>query len=150
MNSVIALARWLRSASVGRVEHRGRRLMVLASVVALVTAAAAAGVVRLSTGPQPDGTSVTPQGWRVTPAGRQTALGSGPLDIAVSPAGGIALVANAGYGNHTLMVVETATGAVIQTIETQSNALRAEKNRVIGRVFSHFYYYGGQHGFHSG
>jgi YVTN family beta-propeller protein len=150
MNSMIALAGWLRSAFVGCVEHRGRRLLVLASVVALVTAATPAGVVSLSTGPQPDGTSVTPQGWRVTPAGRQTDLGSGPLDIAVSPAGGIALVANAGYGNHTLMVVDTATGDVVQTIKTQSNALRAEKNRVIGRVYAHFYYYGGQHGFYSG
>jgi YVTN family beta-propeller protein len=123
---------------------------VLAGLIALVTAAMSAGVVQLSPGPQPDGTSVTPQGWRVTPAGTQTDLGSGPLDIAVSPAGGIALVANAGYGNHTLMVVDTATGGVIQTITTQSNALRAETNRVVGRVFSHFYYYGGQHGFYSG
>src|SRR5215468_6188888 len=150
MNRMIALAGWLRSSLVGRIEHRGRRLLVLASVVALATAVTAAGVIRLTTGPQTDGTSVTPQGWRVTPAGRQTDLGSGPLDIAVSPAGGIALVANAGYGNHTLMVVDTATGGVIQTITTQSNALRAEKNRVIGRVYAHFYYYGGQHGFYSG
>src|SRR5262245_51846540 len=150
MNSVIALARWLRSASVGRVQHRSRRLLVLPSVVALVTAAAAAGVVRLSTGPQPDGTSVTPQGWRVTPAGRQTDLGSGPLDVAVSPAGDIALVANAGYGNHTLMVVDTATGDVMQTRGRQSNDLRAAKSRVIGRVYAHFYYSGGQHGFYSG
>jgi len=147
---MIALAGWLRSSFVRRIEHRGRRLLAFASAVAVVTSATAAGVARLSTGPQPDGTSVTPQGWRVTPAGRQTDLGSGPLDIAVSPAGGIALVANAGYGNHTLMVVDTATGGVIQTITTQSNALRAEKNRVIGRVYAHFYYYGGQHGFYSG
>src|SRR5215510_13275662 len=150
MNRMIALAGWLRSSFVRRIEHRGRRLLLLPSVVALVTAATAAGIVRLSTGPQPDGTSVTPQGWRVTPAGRQTDLGSGPLDIAVSPAGDIALVANAGYGNHTLMVVDTTTGDVMQTIETQSNALRAEKNRVLGRVYAHFYYYGGQHGFYSG
>src|SRR5215813_4981733 len=150
MNRMIALAGWLRSSFVRRIEHRGRRLLAFASAVAVVTSATAAGVARLSTGPQPDGTSVTPQGWRVTPAGRQTELGSGPLDIAISPTGDIALVANAGYGNHTLMVVDTATGDVIQTIKTQSNALRAEKNRVIGRVYGHFYYYGGQHGFSSG
>src|SRR5215468_11251314 len=150
MNRMIALAGWLRSSLVGRIEHRGRRLLVLASVVALATAVTAAGVIRLTTGPQSDGTSVTPQGWRVTPAGMQTELGSGPLDIAVSPGGGIALVANAGYGNHTLMVVDTATGGVTQTIKSQSNALRAEKNRVVGRVYSHFYYYGGQHGFYKG
>src|SRR5262249_42681068 len=145
MNKVLALAGWLRLSVVALVEYRDYRILVLAGMVALVTAATAAGGVRLSGGPQPDGTSVTPQGWRVTPAGRQTDLGSGPLDVAISPAGGIALVANAGYGNHTLMVVDTATGDVIQTIKTQSNALRAEKNQVIGRVYAHFYYYGGQH-----
>jgi YVTN family beta-propeller protein len=131
--------------------RRRRTTFVIAVAVLALSAgvAWAAGAV-LAPGPQPDGTSITPQGWRVTPAGTQTNLGSGPLGIAMSPNGKRALVTNAGYGNHSLMVVDTATGAVVQTIDAKSNALRAEKNRVLDRVYSHFYYYGGSFGYYNG
>jgi YVTN family beta-propeller protein len=125
-------------------------LIITGAIIALTAGGAWAAMAVLVAGPQPDGTSVTPQGWRVTPAGTQTSLGSGPLGIAVSRDGKLALVTNAGYGNHSLMVVHTATGAVVQTIGTQSNAVRAEKNRVLGRVYAHFYYQGGSFGYSNG
>ena len=133
------------------VPRQRRRTLILAVAVLTLTAGAAwaAGAV-LVAGPRSDGTSVTPQGWRVTPAGTQTRLGSGPLGIAMSPDGKRALVTNAGYGDHSLMVVDTATGAVLQTIGTQSNAVRAEKNRVLNRVYAHFYYAGGSFGYYNG
>jgi len=129
--------------------HR-KFLGVTVVVLALATGVAWAAQSVLVPGPQPDGTSVTPQGWRVTPAGAQTMLGSGPLGIAMSPDGAHALITNAGYSNHSLMLVDTATGIVQQTIGTQSNAVRAEKNNELNRMMTHFYYYGGAHGFYNG
>lgn len=120
-------------------KHR-KTFVVVIAVCALATGVAWAATHGLYAGPQADGTSITPQGWRVTPAGDQTALGSGPLAVAVSPNGKFALVANAGYGNHSLMVINSATGAVRQTIGTNSNALRAEGSNGLERLPVHFYY----------
>jgi hypothetical protein len=77
--------------------------------VALVLGAGSAGAA--------PGTSATPGGWALTPAGSQTALGPGPLAAALSPTGSVLLVENAGYWQHSLMVVDPATGAVLQTID---------------------------------
>src|SRR5262245_16389413 len=68
-----------------------------------------------SAGPQPDGTAITPEGWRITPAGSQTTVGPGPLATAMSPAGDLVLVVNAGYDSHSLMAIDPATGAIRQT-----------------------------------
>src|SRR6266550_2792831 len=78
-------------------------------------AIAAAASIRIA-GPQPDGTAITPQGWRVTPAGSQTDLGLWPMDVAMSPAGDLLLVANAGYAHHSLMAIDPSTGDVLQVI----------------------------------
>ena len=145
----MSVSRCLKASRRLAAAHR-KFLGVTVVVLALATGVAWAAQSVLVPGPQPDGTSVTPQGWRVTPAGAQTMLGSGPLGIAMSPDGAHALITNAGYSNHSLMLVDTATGIVQQTIGTQSNAVRAEKNNELGRMMTHFYYYGGAHGFYNG
>ena len=68
-------------------------------------------------GPQGDGTSITPVGWRVTPVGQQTTLGSLPTASVLSPDGRELLVLNAGdYPIESLQVVDTAGRQVTQTI----------------------------------
>jgi YVTN family beta-propeller protein len=91
---------------------------VLLGTLALSAAIAASGAVVVA-GPQGDGTAVTPQGWRVTPAGTQATLGAWPMDIAMSPGGDLALVSNAGYDHHSLMAIDSSTGKVTQTIEAK-------------------------------
>ena len=78
-----------------------RQAVAGALALALIGAMAlrAAGDVPYA-GPQGDGTSITPQGWHVTPAGTQTTLGPGTLDIAMSPSGNLVLAVNAGYLRH--------------------------------------------------
>src|SRR5205085_10843619 len=51
-----------------------------------------------------------PNGWRLTPAGRQVPLTDLPLNIAVSEDGKLAFVATSGYNAHELTAVELATG----------------------------------------
>jgi YVTN family beta-propeller protein len=91
---------------------------VLTGTVLVSGVLAASGAVVVA-GPQGDGTAVTPQGWRVTPAGAQTTLGAWPMDIAMSPKGDLALVSNAGYDHHSLMAIDPGTGKVLQTIDAQ-------------------------------
>jgi YVTN family beta-propeller protein len=67
-------------------------------------------------GPAGDGTAVTPVGFRVNPAGHQTALGDLPLASAVSPDGKTMFVVNAGDGDQSLQVVDVGTATVVQTL----------------------------------
>jgi YVTN family beta-propeller protein len=91
-----------------------------AASVAALLAAGAALAAEVVAGPRPDGTAVTPQGWRLTPAGEQTPLGPGPLAIAASPDGEMLLVVNAGYKDHSLMVIDPRTGTVRDTLPARS------------------------------
>ncbi len=97
---------------------RRRFLALIAALSVCVTGAAVLAAVPDDTpGPHPDGTGTTPEGWHITPAGRQTPLGPGPLAVAASPRGNLVLVADAGYSNHALLVVDPSTGSVIQKIK---------------------------------
>jgi YVTN family beta-propeller protein len=67
-------------------------------------------------GPQ-GGPGITPVGWRVTPVGQQTTLGSLPTASALSPDGSELLVLNAGdHPIESLQVVDAASRKVTQTI----------------------------------
>jgi YVTN family beta-propeller protein len=100
--------RWSRRAAVGL------GVVALAGVTGGV---AALGLVSSGhPGPQGDGTAVTPTGWKVTPVGRQIALGERPYGLTRSPDGRTLLVSNDGVNEQALMVLDAATGAVRQTI----------------------------------
>src|SRR5262249_30695176 len=68
-------------------------------------------------GPQSGGTSVTAQGWSVSPAGTQTQLGDKPFGIALSPNGKFLAITNDGAGTQSIMVVDRAKNKVIQEID---------------------------------
>src|SRR4051812_148323 len=81
-------------------------IVAAAAGVAIATAASmAAASGNLHAGPQGDGTSITPVGWRVTPAGQQTDLGDKPFAMAQSPDGRFLLVVNDGVYMQSVMVV---------------------------------------------
>lgn len=81
---------------------------------------------RLFAGPQGNGTSVTPNGWLVTPAGQQLDLtdqvywADRPDGQALSPDGRTLLISSGGQSMVTLEVVDTATRGVRQTIPYSS------------------------------
>src|SRR5262249_48210257 len=78
--------------------------------------------VQLQAGPRGDGTGVTPQGRILTPAGTQVDLGNRPFGIAISPDGNTILVSNDGSNNiESLMVIDRASGNVVQTIQYTDN-----------------------------
>ncbi|MBO0878159.1 MAG: bifunctional YncE family protein/alkaline phosphatase family protein, partial [Pseudonocardia sp.] len=61
------------------------------------------------------GPVISPVGFGVTPAGRQSPLGDLPLASALSPDGRYLAVSNAGEGVQSLQLVDTASGAVVHT-----------------------------------
>jgi len=61
-------------------------------------------------------TALTPGGWLISPAGRQSLVGSGPLALALTPDGARLLVANAGYDHQSLMLIDALSGRVLQTL----------------------------------
>ena len=104
---------------------RGRIRFVAAgaSLALAVGAATAALATALHAGPQGDGTAITPNGWVVTPAGKQVDLKDGtpvwadrPFSEVLSPDGRWLLIGSDGQSTQSLKVVDTTTGKVTQTI----------------------------------
>jgi YVTN family beta-propeller protein len=123
-----------------------RRAQRLTMAAAFAGAVALIGTVSglattLAPGPQPDGTAVTPHGWGITPAGRQTNVAPGPQAVAVSPDGRMVVVANAAYLDQSLEVIDPATGAITQT-------LPAPGGKATGSTWT--YSAGHAHGFYVG
>ncbi len=99
-----------------------RRRLLISSALALVLVAggSAYAIVHKTAGPKPDGTAVTPVGFRVTPAGTQTKLGNLPLNAALHPDGRHLLVTNDGQGVQSLQLVDTHDNKVVQTLKYPS------------------------------
>src|SRR5579871_490902 len=74
-----------------------------------------AGMLPAGPVPQHPGAWVLPNGRLITPAGKRITLGNFPLGLVETPDGRYLIVVNNGAGRQSLQVVETATGAVIQT-----------------------------------
>ena len=62
-----------------------------------------------------DGSVTLPNGWRLQPAGRHLTLGDLPLNVAVTPDGRFALVANNGLARPSLSVIDVAKFTVAST-----------------------------------
>lgn len=99
---------------VGAEENADARVVSVGLVLVGVSAAAAAHFEHA--GPAGNGAAVTPVGFRVTPAGRQTTLGDLPLTSAVSPNRRAMPVVNAGDGDQSVQVVDLTNSRVVQTL----------------------------------
>src|SRR5712692_11203278 len=89
---------------------RTRSLLALPALAGLALLAT-----RLSPGPQPDGTTLLPSGWRIRPAGRVVGVGTLPLNL-VTLSDGSLLVTNNGYGANGLMRIDPAAARVLDTL----------------------------------
>ncbi|WZO98125.1 alkaline phosphatase family protein [Isosphaeraceae bacterium EP7] len=59
------------------------------------------------------GSVLLPNGWSLKPAGKQSALGDLPVILAENPAAPVLAVLHAGYGDHEVWTLDTATGKTI-------------------------------------
>src|SRR2546422_11476512 len=99
-----------------------RALLALLAVPAI----AALGFVaaRLTPGPQTDGITLLPSGWRVHPAGRQVGVGTLPLNL-VTLSDGSGLVANNGDGEDGLMGIDPPARGGVWGLPPQAGGARA-------------------------
>ena len=98
-----------------------RRSILVVLLVGVLGACAVVGSAFFGrVGPQPDGTGVTPNHWLLTPAGLQVELGDRPLGIATAPDGRYLVISNNGQGEQSLVLFDTTTQKVIQTIPYSS------------------------------
>ncbi len=88
---------------------------VVACTLTLVASCSSTRDVRLP-GRMHDGRVLLPNGWTLSPAGRQIDIGDLPLNIVTSPDERYALVTNNGQGVQTVAVVDIAEWKVVQTI----------------------------------
>jgi DNA-binding beta-propeller fold protein YncE len=64
-------------------------------------------------GIKPTGQVLLPNGWSLKPPGRQTPLGDFPILIAEHPSAPILAILHAGYGEHEVVLLESASAKVI-------------------------------------
>ncbi len=64
-------------------------------------------------GRRPDGAAILPNGWPITPAGKQVELSTLPLALALHPDGKHAFVLNSGFLPPSVSVVDLDVGAVV-------------------------------------
>ncbi|HEY6421734.1 MAG TPA: bifunctional YncE family protein/alkaline phosphatase family protein [Pseudonocardiaceae bacterium] len=97
-------------------KRRWRIMIGLTLAATLMLGGTALAVGLRHAGPGGDGTGVTPIGYTITPAGKQTNLGDLPLGAASSPDGRWLVVSNDGQGEQSLQVIDTTTSTVTQTL----------------------------------
>ena len=66
-----------------------------------------------------EGGYLLPNGWRISPAGRQAELGGFPLKLVTVPGQPYVIAASNGYRNHFLAVIDPATESVVQRVPIQ-------------------------------
>jgi DNA-binding beta-propeller fold protein YncE len=82
------------------------RLVCALLAAACVLPAQEAPQPRIVPGPQPDQSILLPNGWTITPAGKQIPLSTLPMSMVISPDGGHLLVLNAGFLPPSISVVD--------------------------------------------
>ncbi len=94
----------------------GWQLLVLLLGATLAIGACLRGSFLGRIGPQPDGTGETPNHWLLTSAGHQVEVGDRPLGLAATPDGRYLLISNNGQGVQSLVLFDTQTEQVVQTL----------------------------------
>jgi YVTN family beta-propeller protein len=70
-----------------------------------------------------DGRVLLPNGWLLSPAGRQVPVGELPLNMDMTPDGRYVVVANNGTSEQSVSVIETSSWRIVQTIPVRASWL---------------------------
>ena len=86
-------------------------------------------------GRRPDGAAILPNGWPITPAGRQIELSTLPMALALHPNGKHAFVLNSGFLPPTISVIDLDAGAVLAEVPAPNAWLGLELDAKGERLF---------------
>lgn len=83
------------------------------------------------------GSIVLPNGWKISPAGRQLQL-PGDMVMRIIPVGGgsAALISTAGFHNHSLNLIDIEKGAVVQSLDIARTFTGLAIEEESGRIFA--------------
>ena len=101
-----------------RLTHSNTAAVILGILLSASTACSADDSQKPQTAPKIDVAeqqTLLPNGWKLTPAGRQVILTDLPLNILTSPDGRYAFVATNGYNSHDFTVIDLQTSEKIAT-----------------------------------
>ncbi|MDB5351228.1 MAG: Phosphoesterase family protein [Planctomycetota bacterium] len=97
-----------------------RTLLTLAALLVTATIASAQDPKPRSPGPTDKG-FLLPNGWTISPAGKQVTLTDLPLNILTTPDGKLALVATSGFNAHELSLIDLATGQIVSKVSRKQS-----------------------------
>ncbi|MCC9609386.1 beta-propeller fold lactonase family protein [Blastopirellula sp. JC732] len=72
-------------------------------------------------GQKSDKEVLLPNGWSLSPAGKQVAMGDFPVRVELSPDGKYAAVLHNGYGEHEVRIVSLADGKIVTTASVRQS-----------------------------
>jgi DNA-binding beta-propeller fold protein YncE/phospholipase C len=97
-------------------------LWILLTALALIQGCSTHPIALLP-GRLPDGRTLLPNGWYLSPAGTQVQIGELPLNMVVTPDERYVILNNNGTQEHSLSVVETGTWTVVQSLPVSKSFL---------------------------
>src|SRR5262245_24017468 len=98
-------------------------LLVAVATTALVRAQFVPPPLNASPGAMGDGSTLLPNGWRLSPAGKHLQVSTLPLNVAVSPDGRQAVVTNNGLVKPSLSVIDINAWSVKSTMTVEQSWL---------------------------
>jgi YVTN family beta-propeller protein len=96
---------------------------------------AASNASRIQPGPQPDGTVLLPDGWSISPAGKQIPLSTLPMSAALSPDQRYLLVLNGGFLPPSISVIDLSTETEIAQTPVKDAWLGITFNKAGDKVY---------------
>ena len=98
-------------------------LVIISQLILAMLVLSCSGTHVVLPGKTAEGRMRLPNGWYITPAGKQIEVGDAPLNFDIDPDGNYAIVTNNGAGKQTVCIVDVNNGAVTQSLPVESSWL---------------------------
>src|ERR1043165_3514714 len=98
-------------------------LVIISPLILAMLSFSCSGTHAVLPGKTSEGRMRLPNGWYVTPAGKQIEVGDAPLNFDIDPDGNYAIVTNNGAGDQTVCVVDVKSGVATQSIPVRRSWL---------------------------
>ena len=100
-----------------------RNLVIISQLILATLGLSCSGAHVALPGKTAEGRMRLPNGWYITPAGKQIEVGDAPLNFDIGPGGNYAIVTNNGEGEQTVCIVDVKNGVATQSIPVGSSWL---------------------------
>jgi YVTN family beta-propeller protein len=91
-------------------------LLTISQLILALLGLSCSGAHIVLPGKTAEGRMRLPNGWYITPAGKQIEVGDTPLNFDIDPDGNYAIVTNNGEGDQTVCIVDVKQGVVTQSL----------------------------------